>query len=147
MFRHKLNDLIKGVIMRKFLSAIAVAAVFASSAHADPDISWGVTISSGMPPPPAVRYEPPPPPRPAYVWLQGYWGWSGVAYVWVPGRWEAARPGYVYVQPRWQQVPRGWQLQQGGWRVAESGGPGRDFDRGRGGPGHCPPGHRKKGEC
>ena len=108
-----------------------------SPAHADANVSWGVTISSGMPPPP-VRYEPVPPPRPAYVWLQGYWGWSGNAYVWVPGRWERERPGYVYAQPQWVQGPRGWELHHGGWKS----GPG-----GPGGPGHCPPGQRKKGNC
>ncbi len=113
---------------------------FAGLAHADPNISWGVTISSGTPPPP-VRYEPMPPPRPAYIWLQGYWGWNGSAYVWVPGRWERERPGYVYAQPRWVEGPRGWELHQGGWH----GGPGGQG--GPGGPGHCPPGQRKKGNC
>ncbi len=109
----------------------------AGGAVADPNISWGVTISSGTPPPP-VRYEPVPPPRAAYVWLQGYWGWNGSAYIWVPGRWERERPGYVYAQPQWVEGPRGWELHHGGWK----GGPG-----GPGGPGHCPPGQRKKGNC
>ncbi len=109
----------------------------ASLVHADPNVSWGVTISSGFPPPP-VRYEPMPPPRPAHVWLEGYWGWNGGAYVWVPGRWARERPGYVYSQPQWREGPNGWQLQPGGWRGHQ--GP-------QGGPGHCPPGQRKKGNC
>lgn len=109
----------------------------AGGAVADPNISWGVTISSGTPPPP-VRYEPVPPPRAAYVWLQGYWGWNGSAYIWVPGRWERERPGYVYAQPQWVEGPRGWELHHGGWKGG-TGGPG--------GPGHCPPGQRKKGNC
>ncbi len=113
------------------LSLLAAAAV----ARADPNVSWGVTISSGLPPPPVVRYEPVPPPRAAHIWLQGYWGWNGNAHVWVPGHWERQRPGYVYAQPQWIEGPRGWEFRPGGWR----GGPG--------GPGHCPPGQRKKGNC
>ncbi len=133
--------------MRKFLPAIFVAALFGGNVHADPNVSWGVTISSGMPPPPVVRYEPVPPPRPSYVWVQGYWGWNGSAHVWIPGRWEAARPGYVYVQPAWRQAPGGWELHQGGWRTKGPRAQGPYVDHGPGGPGHCPPGHRKKGEC
>lgn len=120
--------------MRKLiLPALLAALTF--SAQADPNISWGVTISSGMPPPPAVRYEPVPAPRASQVWVQGFWNWSGGNYVWVPGHWVAARPGYVYGQPQWVQGPNGWVL-KGGWKS----GPG-------GGPGHCPPGQRKKGNC
>lgn len=129
--------------MRKLLTSAAVAFSAMVAAHADPNINWGVTITSGTPPPPVVRHEPVPPPRPASVWIQGYWGWNGGAYVWIPGRWEAARPGYVYVQPVWREGPRGWELHQGGWRAKDP----RHGDRGRGGPGDCPPGHRRKGEC
>jgi len=125
--------------MKKFftLASLAIAAIM--TAHAEPSVSWDVTISSGTPPPPVVRNEPVPPPRPSQIWVQGYWGWNGNAYAWMPGRWEAVRPGYVYVQPEWREGPRGWELHQG-WRA-------RDADRGRGGPGDCPPGHRRKGEC
>ncbi len=56
--------------MKKFLATAAIAFGALATAHADPNISWGVTISSGMPPPPAVRYEPMPAPRPLNVWIQ-----------------------------------------------------------------------------
>ncbi len=102
-----------------------------TTAHAGPNISWGVTISSGTPPPP-VRYEPVPAPRVGYVWVEGYWNWNGGAHVWVPGHWVRARSGYEYAQPRWQEGPSGWELHRGGWRH---------------GAGHCPPGQRKKGNC
>ncbi len=115
-----------------------------SFAHAEPNIQWGITISSGGMPPPAVRYEPLPPPRPSHVWVQGYWAWDGNDYRWVPGRWERARAGYVYVQPAWRQSPEGWEFRQGGWQGGE--GLRRDRDDGPG-RGHCPPGHRKKGDC
>ncbi len=78
------------------------------AAYAGPDISWGVTISSGGMPPPPVRYDPMPAPRSGYVWVEGYWNWNGGAYVWVPGRWLRARSGYEYTQPQWQEGPKGW---------------------------------------
>lgn len=133
-----MNQRIAWPIIFILLTAGVLASV---SAQADPNISWGVTISSGSPPPP-VRYEPMPPPRPAYVWLQGYWGWNGNAYVWVPGRWERERPGYVYAQPQWIQSPRGWEFRPGAWHGGGSHGHGGDE-----GYGHCPPGQRKKGNC
>ena len=109
---------------------------------AEPSIQWGVTISSGGLPPPVVRYEPLPPPRPAHVWVHGYWAWDGNDYRWLPGRWERARVGYVYVQPEWIQSPEGWQFRQGGWQ----GGKGRDREDSHKRD-HCPPGHRRKGDC
>ena len=109
---------------------------------AEPSIQWGVTISSGGPPPPVVRYEPLPPPRPAHVWVHGYWAWDGNDYRWLPGRWERARVGYVYVQPEWIQSPEGCQFRQGGWQ----GGKGRDREDSHKRD-HCPPGHRRKGDC
>ncbi len=122
----------------KSIRALCCAGLLAGAAvNANADnIQWGVTISSGMPPPPVVRYEPVPAPRAAHVWVQGYWNWSGGAYVWVPGHWVSARPGYVYAQPQWVEGPDGWRLQRGGWKGG-----------GGGGPGHCPPGQRKKGNC
>ncbi len=107
-------------------------------------LDWSVTISSGMPPPPVVRYEPVPVARPGHVWVQGYWNWHGGGYVWMPGHWVVARTGYVYVQPAWREGPRGWDLRRGGWH---RGGHGYDHGYPGRGPGHCPPGHRKKGEC
>ncbi len=121
---------------RAAIAGLLLAAAI-SSAYAGPNISWGVTISSGTPPPP-VRYEPMPQPRPGYVWAEGYWNWNGGAYVWVPGSWVRARSGYEYAQPRWEERERGWELHRGGWRRGGSQG---------NGPSHCPPGQRKKGNC
>jgi hypothetical protein len=124
--------------MKKLFLTGSLMLFSAMTSHADSDANWSVTISSGMPPPPVVRHEPAPPSRPSSIWVQGYWGLNGNAYVWVPGRWERARPGYVYVQPQWHEGAGGWEFRQGGWR---EGSVYRD------GPGHCPPGHRRKGEC
>jgi hypothetical protein len=137
--------------MKKCLFVIALVLIATQRpAIAEPTIQWGVTISSGGAPPPAVRYEPLPPPRQSQVWVRGYWAWDGNDYRWVPGRWERARIGYVYIQPEWIQSPEGWQFRQGGWQGGE--GRARDHDRDHDREdshrrSHCPPGHRKKGEC
>ena len=137
--------------MRSCLFAITLILVATlCPAIAEPNIQWGITISSGGTPPPAVRYEPLPPPRPSQVWVRGYWAWDGNDYRWVPGRWERARVGYVFVQPEWIQSPQGWQFQQGGWQDDQRRGRDRHREPDREdspGYGHCPPGHLKKGGC
>jgi hypothetical protein len=40
-------------------------------------------------PPPALRFEQRGvAPGPGYVWIDGYWGYSGGRYAWVAGRWD-----------------------------------------------------------
>ena len=116
----------------------------ATFSQAQSALDWSVTISSGMPPPPVLRHEPVPVARPGQIWAQGYWDWNGAGYVWIPGHWVVARAGYTYVQPAWREGSHGWDLRRGGWH---RGAP--DFDEGAAGHGatHCPPGHRRKGEC
>ena len=127
--------------MKKFFYFFILLLGVSQFAIAEPNIQWGVTIASGGMPPPAVRYEPLPSPRPSQVWVRGYWAWDGNDYRWVAGHWERARSGYVYVQPEWVEGPRGWEFRRGGW---EGGGRRERDDSPK--PGHCPPGHRKKGE-
>lgn len=70
-----------------------------------------------------VIYEPPPPrvespgypPMVGYLWIGGYWTWSGHRYDWVPGRWEAPRPGYRWMAPRWEREGQYWRQQEGRW--------------------------------
>jgi hypothetical protein len=72
-----------------------------------------------------VQIGPPPPvvervvvaPAPGYIWVPGYYSWSGVAYVWVPGRHALApRPRAVWVPGRWVRERRGWYWVEGRWR-------------------------------
>lgn len=69
-----------------------------------------------MPPPAPLHEVVGPPPGPGFVWVSGYWVWSGVQHVWVSGHWLAMRPEHVWVQPVWQRNRHGWWLQGGGWR-------------------------------
>ena len=72
----------------------------------------------------AVVYEAPPPPRvevippspgPTYVWISGFWGWSGGHYAWRPGYWSGVRIGYTWAPGHWVRHGRGWHLAGGFW--------------------------------
>lgn len=72
-----------------------------------------------------VRVGPPAPvvearivaPSPAYVWVPGYYTWTGAAYVWAPGRYALPpRAHAVWVAPHWVRERRGWYLVEGHWR-------------------------------
>lgn len=77
-----------------------------------------VMMVEGGPPPGEVVVDQAPPaapveevtlaPVPGFVWVGGYWGWSGGRYVWVPGGWHRpARPGAVWVGGYWARRPMG----------------------------------------
>lgn len=82
------------------------------------------------PPAPRVEY-PGAAPAVGYVWLGGFWNWSGGHHVWVPGRWEAPRRGQAWVQPRWQQQGSGWRREGGYWAPQEQQRGTRERDRDR----------------
>lgn len=70
-----------------------------------------------------VRVGPPPlrhevigvAPAPGYVWIDGYWSWTGNRHVWVAGQWVAPHPGYRWVPHRWYHERDGWHLAEGHW--------------------------------
>jgi hypothetical protein len=69
--------------------------------------------------PPAQRIVERRPARPAqeYVWIDGYYAWSGHQYVWEPGRWEAPPRGYAtWVGPRYDRDQRGYRYTAGHWQ-------------------------------
>jgi len=67
--------------------------------------------------PPETIVEVVPSPRVGFVWIQGYWGWSGRHHVWIPGRWVNARPGYYWVSERWERHGHGWHFETGRWEI------------------------------
>ncbi len=55
-------------------------------------------------------------PYPGYVWVGGYWNWSGGRHVWVPGRWDAPpHPGWRWAPHHWEHVDGGYRLHEGHW--------------------------------
>jgi len=73
-----------------------------------------------------VATQPPPPPQtevvttcpgPDFIWISGYWGWSGNTYVWFPGYWgRPPHPHAVWVGGYWGHGHGGWYWRGGYWR-------------------------------
>lgn len=71
---------------------------------------------------PVMMAPPPPPvevvgvaPAPGYVWIEGFWGWSGRRHEWHPGHWEAPRPGYAWRPHEWRREGSYWRERRGHW--------------------------------
>lgn len=99
--------------------------------------AWGLggCVVAPLPPPAAVVVQPdgdavvlapvaPPPlvaepvlvaPGPGYVWIGGYWSWTGNHHVWTQGHWAPQRPGYRWEPRRWEHGPGGWHQRGGRW--------------------------------
>ena len=100
---------------------------FAAGAVVVVVLVFGLGACASAPPPDAVYVEAAPPPRqqetvvispgPGYVWVPGWWNWSGTKYVWVPGVWlQPPPPATRWVAPRWRHTSRGWYRVDGRWR-------------------------------
>jgi len=75
----------------------------------------GPVVVASVAPPPLI-YEPVvAAPAPGYLWISGYWSWSGGRHVWTGGHWAAPRPGYHWVPRQWERGPGGWQQRGGHW--------------------------------
>jgi len=61
-------------------------------------------VAAETEPPEPVYEEAPPAPAPGFVWVGGYWGWTGIDWAWYPGRWLMAPEGRVYVEPYYERV-------------------------------------------
>jgi len=103
-----------GKVMRAAaLAGLAVTMSGAMSACAS--TYGGVYVRSG---PPAPMYERRVvAPGPGYIWVPGYYQWSGRAYYWTPGRYmRPPRPGARWETGRWAHNRNGWYFVDGRWR-------------------------------
>jgi hypothetical protein len=74
-------------------------------------------IVTEAPPAPRIVERRPAPPAAEYVWIDGYYSWSGRQYVWEPGRWAVPPSGYaVWVGPRYDRDQRGYRYTSGHWQ-------------------------------
>ena len=72
------------------------------------------SVVAVAPPPPRVE-EYGPPPAPGYIWLGGYWNWTGGRHEWVGGHWERPHPHERWVAHHWVHERDGWHLSEGHW--------------------------------
>lgn len=99
---------------RSFLAGLALCVAFAGCVVEPAGGAYygGVVVTE--PPAPIVE-EYGVAPTPGYVWLGGYWNWTGGRHVWVAGHWDRPHPGYRWEPHRWERAQGGWRLRQGRW--------------------------------
>lgn len=110
---------------RQFIIALCLVSGIASGSATPAQAGVNLHIDIGVPPP-ARRYEPVPRPRAGFVWVEGYWAWTGRRHEWIGGHWEAARPGFVYHRPLWIHERDRWHFREGAWEPDRKGGNHRD---------------------
>jgi hypothetical protein len=85
-----------------------------ATAEYSPGPDYAEVYVAQPPPAPVVEY-PTPPPAPGFVWLQGYWDWTGYDWYWVNGYWAPQRAGYVYVAPTYHHQHGRWVYHRSHW--------------------------------
>src|SRR5688500_19284165 len=68
---------------------------------------YGTVYANVPPPAPIVEYRPPPPGY-GYLWVDGYWDWTGYDWTWNSGFWAPERAGYLYVRPQYVYDNNRW---------------------------------------
>ena len=53
--------------------------------------------------------------RRGFVWINGYWDWSGHIYIWIDGLWERERHGFHWHDGYWEETPHGFYWIEGYW--------------------------------
>ena len=81
------------------------------SAPALARVDIGVAI--GVPPPPQTVIVPRH--RPGFVWVPGYWRWTGYSYLWIRGHWVPHRRGYYWAPPRYSREGHYYRYHRGYW--------------------------------
>src|SRR3569623_346618 len=79
-----------------------------------PPPDYGPTYPTVPPPAPIVEYQPPPPGY-GYIWVDGYWDWTGYDWAWTNGSYVPERAGYLYVRPRYVYESNHWVYHRSYW--------------------------------
>lgn len=97
-------------LRKTLIMAVCMMALPVDAANAQ------VVIHTG-PPPPVIVERPGPPRHAGWVWIPGYYRWSGRRYVWVNGYWaRPPRPHAVWIPGRWLARRGGYVWIAGYWR-------------------------------
>jgi hypothetical protein len=92
-----------------FFAAVGFAAALPNAAGAA-----YVEVEAAPPPP---QQEAVPEQRAGFIWVPGYWGWSGSQHVWVNGQYVPARLHHHWVTARWEQRGPKWYFEDGRWEA------------------------------
>jgi hypothetical protein len=75
----------------------------------------GYLVATAPPPHPVEVIVTAPSPR--YVWVSGYYSYTGSTYVFIDGSYQIPPRGRTrYVQGQWQQTPKGYKRGKGHWK-------------------------------
>ncbi len=77
--------------------------------------SPGTVVVAPVAPPPPIAETVVVAPAPGYIWIGGYWSWTGGRHVWTRGYWAPPRAGYRWVPRQWERGPGGWHQRGGHW--------------------------------
>jgi len=85
-------------------SLTALAAGCAVGVESGPPPAVGVaddgTVYPTVPPPDPIPEMAPPSPGYGYMWINGYWDWTGADWTWYSGYWAPRAEASMYVGPR-----------------------------------------------
>lgn len=83
------------------LAALILAAGVVSGCYSAYD-THASEMYADQPPPPPYAESVGPAPGPGWVYVPGYWTWTGRRYVWVDGNWRRPpRQGHIWVSGAW----------------------------------------------
>ncbi len=119
--------LASGCVVRARPAPVAVS----GGVYVEGSSDYATVYPTSFAPEPIPEYRPAPPGY-GYIWVDGYWDWTGYDWTWSSGYWVPERVGYAYIGPRYVYVDgrpvyyRGyWQGNNGyreygygGWRGA-----------------------------
>jgi len=86
------------------IGAIAAPTIGSARVYVDVDVA-----------PPPAQVEVVPTLRGGYIWVPGYWNWSGHRHVWVRGHQVRERRGHHWVADSWEQRGSRWHYNRGHW--------------------------------
>src|SRR6185369_5978279 len=91
--------LTSGCVVRARPAPVAVS----TGVYVDGSSDYATVYPTSFAPEPIPEYRPTPPGM-GYVWVDGYWDWTGYDWTWSSGYWVPERVGYAYVAPRYVYV-------------------------------------------
>ena len=75
----------------------------------------GYVVASGPPLPPGEIIVAAP--SPSYMWVPGYYEYTGGTYIWIQGSYQMPPRGRTkYVQGEWVKTPKGYKHRKGHWK-------------------------------
>ena len=120
----------------KLAIGLAVLTLAGCMVRAQPVVGVSATVTSdeygtvypAVPPPAPIAEYRSPPPGYGYLWVDGYWDWTGYDWAWSQGYWAPERVGYVYMRPRYVMDGGRWTYQRSYWNGPQGH---RDYEWGR----------------